>query len=51
MSRRLLIVVNVVFFQEGIMGWVQRRWPERFGIVVDRGSGKAADATNPEGAR
>jgi branched-chain amino acid transport system permease protein len=33
----LLIVVNVVFFQEGIMGWVQRRWPERFGIVVDRG--------------
>src|SRR3546814_9033998 len=37
----LLIVVNVVFFQEGIMGWVQRRWPERFGIVVDRGSAPA----------
>jgi branched-chain amino acid transport system permease protein len=31
----LLIVVNVVFFQEGIMGWMQRRWPERFGITVD----------------
>ena len=34
----LLIVINVVFFQEGIMGWVQRRWPERFGIVVDQGT-------------
>ncbi len=32
----LLIVVNVVFFQEGIMGWMQRRWPERFGITVDQ---------------
>ena len=31
----LLIVVNVVFFQQGIMGWVQNRWPERFGISVD----------------
>ena len=31
----LLIVINVVFFQEGIMGWVQRKWPERFGITVD----------------
>ena len=31
----LLIVVNVVFFQEGIMGWMQRKWPERFGISVD----------------
>lgn len=35
----VLIVVNVVFFQEGIMGWVQRRWPERFGITVEEGSG------------
>ena len=32
----LLIVVNVVFFQQGIMGWVQRKWPERFGIAVDQ---------------
>lgn len=31
----LLIVVNVVFFQQGIMGWMQTRWPERFGIQVD----------------
>ncbi|GAB4394969.1 MAG: branched-chain amino acid ABC transporter permease [Kiloniellaceae bacterium] len=43
----LLIVVNVVFFQEGIMGWMQRKWPERFGITVDQRmstSGGAADA-------
>ena len=30
-----LIIVNVVFFQQGIMGWCKDRWPERFGIVVD----------------
>ena len=45
----LLIVVNVVFFQEGIMGWLKRKWPERFGISVDeRMSGGAAGR---EGAR
>lgn len=32
-----LIIVNVVFFQQGIMGWVREKWPERFGLVVDRG--------------
>jgi branched-chain amino acid transport system permease protein len=31
-----LIIVNVIFFQQGIMGWVREKWPERFGIVVDR---------------
>ena len=44
----VLIVINVVFFQQGIMGWLQRKWPERFGITVDsqmaaadeRGAGK-----------
>ncbi len=38
----LLIVINVVFFQQGIMGWMQRKWPERFGITVDTGTGTAA---------
>jgi len=38
----LLIIVNVVFFQEGIMGWMQRKWPERFGITVDRARGASA---------
>jgi len=30
-----LIIVNVVFFQQGILGWAQDKWPELFGIVVD----------------
>ncbi|MBK5103429.1 MAG: branched-chain amino acid ABC transporter permease [Burkholderiales bacterium] len=43
----LLIIVNVVYFQQGIMGWMQEKWPERFGLVVDRGETTAA----PEEAR
>jgi branched-chain amino acid transport system permease protein len=35
----LLIIVNVVYFQQGILGWAQDRWPEFFGIKVDPGSG------------
>ncbi len=31
-----LIVIIVVYFQQGIVGWMMDRWPERFGIVVDR---------------
>jgi branched-chain amino acid transport system permease protein len=31
----LLIVVTVVFFQQGIMGWAQEKWPELFGIEVE----------------
>ena len=30
-----LIIVLVVFFQQGVMGWLQEQWPERFGITVD----------------
>ncbi|MFT5112731.1 MAG: branched-chain amino acid transport system permease protein [Parasphingorhabdus sp.] len=40
----LLIVINVVFFQEGIMGWMQRKWPERFGLKVDARMSKAKEA-------
>src|SRR3546814_20972900 len=29
-----LIIVSVVFFQQGIVGWIQEKWPERFGIRV-----------------
>jgi len=32
----LLIVVIVVFFQEGILGWARQRWPERFGHRVEQ---------------
>ncbi len=31
----LLIVLNVVYFQQGIVGWMQQRWPEQFGLSVD----------------
>ena len=31
----VLIVVNVVFFQQGILGWIQEKWPEKFGIIVE----------------
>ena len=43
----LLIIVNVVFFQEGIMGWMQRKWPERFGITVDQRMSAAAKEGGP----
>jgi branched-chain amino acid transport system permease protein len=42
----VLIVVNVVFFQQGILGWAREKWPERFGVVVDQGH-----ASRREGVR
>ncbi|MBS36701.1 MAG: branched-chain amino acid ABC transporter permease [Thiotrichales bacterium] len=30
-----LIIINIVFFQQGIMGWAADRWPERFGRTVE----------------
>jgi branched-chain amino acid transport system permease protein len=33
----LLIIINVVYFQQGILGWAQDKWPEKFGIAVDPG--------------
>ena len=45
----LLIVIIVVFFPTGILGWMRERWPERFGVRVeeaeaedDAGPGEAA---------
>ena len=31
----LIIILNVVYFQQGIMGWLQTKYPEKFGILVD----------------
>ena len=28
-------IVNIVYFQQGLMGWLQTKYPEMFGIVVD----------------
>ena len=36
-----LIVVIVVFFPEGIMGWLREEYPEKFGEVVDEADRKA----------
>jgi branched-chain amino acid transport system permease protein len=41
------LIINIVYFQEGIMGWLQRKYPEFFGITVDvstREDGKEAKA-------
>ena len=37
----VLIVVIVVFFPEGIMGWFREKYPEKFGEVVDEADRKA----------
>ncbi len=42
-----LIIVNVVFFQQGIMGWAQDRWPERFGLTVDDGGAAPDRSASP----
>jgi branched-chain amino acid transport system permease protein len=34
----LILILNIVYFQQGIMGWLQEKYPERFGIVVDPAS-------------
>ena len=33
--RCALIVINVVYFQQGILGWATEKWPEKFGVTVD----------------
>ena len=37
----ILIVVIVVYFPEGVMGWLREKYPERFGEVVDEADRKA----------
>jgi branched-chain amino acid transport system permease protein len=31
----LILIINIVYFQQGLMGWLQTKYPEMFGIVVD----------------
>ncbi|MGI9336485.1 MAG: branched-chain amino acid ABC transporter permease [Gammaproteobacteria bacterium] len=45
-----IIVLNVVYFQQGIVGWAMERWPHRFGIVVDEGSSVQGAAVNRDAA-
>ncbi len=40
-----IIIVNIVYFQQGILGWAQDKWPAAFGLTVDRGTtGTPAEA-------
>jgi len=41
-----LIIINVVFFQQGIMGWVQEKWPDLFGISVDSTKNSVEEKTS-----
>jgi len=40
----LLITVNVVYFQQGILGWVRAKKPEWFGVRVEDSNVKASPA-------
>jgi hypothetical protein len=37
----VLIVVIVIYFPEGLMGWLREKYPERFGEVIDEEDRKA----------
>ena len=41
----LLIIVNVIYFQQGIVGWAMEKWPERFGMRVE--GARPAEAGTP----
>ena len=48
----LILIVSVVYFQQGILGWAQDRWPEFFGIRVEAAPPEDAEehATAPQRA-
>lgn len=46
----MLIIVNVVFFQQGILGWVRDRYPHLFGIEVEDDMARRDGAARREAA-
>lgn len=40
----LLIIINVVYFQQGLIGWAQEKWPDLFGLTVDESTREEAAA-------
>ena len=42
----LILIINIVYFQQGIMGWLQTRYPEMFGIIIDRSSSENEEKEN-----
>ena len=43
----MIIIINIVFFQQGIVGWLQEKYPAWFGIVVDDRDQVEAGAKGP----
>jgi branched-chain amino acid transport system permease protein len=43
----VLIIVNVVYFQQGILGWVKTRRPEWFGVKVEEEEKPRREAARP----
>ena len=39
----IVLIVNIVYFQQGIVGWLQTKFPEKFGIVVDVSASQKGD--------
>lgn len=39
-----IIIVNIVYFQQGILGWAQDRWPGLFGVTVDEKMSRTGQA-------
>jgi len=38
----MLIIFNVAYFQQGILGWAQEKWPDFFGLTVDKSDTREA---------
>jgi branched-chain amino acid transport system permease protein len=47
----VLIIVNVVFFQQGILGWVRSKRPEWFGVKVEEKPKAGAEPARPVAVR
>jgi branched-chain amino acid transport system permease protein len=39
----LFLIVNIVYFQLGILGWLQTNSQEKFGIIVDQSNIQAKE--------
>lgn len=43
-----IIILNIVYFQQGILGWAQDRWPSLFGVTVDEKMSRSGQAEAAE---
>ncbi|MEJ2682652.1 MAG: branched-chain amino acid ABC transporter permease, partial [Gammaproteobacteria bacterium] len=50
-SMGALIVMIVVFFPQGILGWVRERWPHCFGETIDVNAPATSDITSNSNER